>query len=141
MVIGATCEIQQNVKVYQGVTLGAKSFPRDGQGRLVRNAKRHPTVERDVVIYSNATVLGGDVTLGAGAVIGAGATITASVAAGTKVDGGKSRACATGRRGERRERRARAATVRERGDADESRRIDCRARSRAFSRVAAGCAP
>ena len=85
VVIGATCEIQQNVKVYQGVTLGAKSFPRDGQGRLVRNAKRHPTVERDVVIYSNATVLGGDVTLGAGAVIGAGATITASVAAGTKV--------------------------------------------------------
>ena len=85
VVIGATCEIHENVKIYQGVTLGAKSFPRDGEGRLVRNAKRHPTVERDVVIYSNATVLGGDVTLGRGAVIGAGATITRSVAAGTKV--------------------------------------------------------
>ena len=85
VVIGATCRIAENVKVYQGVTLGAKSFPRDGEGRLVRNAKRHPTVERDVVIYSNATVLGGDVTLGRGAVIGAGATITRSVEAGTKV--------------------------------------------------------
>ncbi|MEM9702133.1 MAG: serine acetyltransferase [Planctomycetota bacterium] len=85
VVIGATCEIAENVKIYQGVTLGAKSFPRDGDGRLVRNAKRHPTVERDVVIYSNATVLGGDVTLGAGVVIGAGATITKNVSAGTKV--------------------------------------------------------
>ena len=85
VVIGATCEIAENVKLYQGVTLGAKSFPRDGEGRLVRTAKRHPTVERDVVIYSNATVLGGDVTLGRGAVIGAGATITRSVEAGTKV--------------------------------------------------------
>ncbi len=85
VVIGATCRIAENVKIYQGVTLGAKSFPRDGEGRLVRNAKRHPTVERDVVIYSSATVLGGDVTLGAGAVIGAGATITKSVAAATQV--------------------------------------------------------
>ncbi|MFH5804380.1 serine O-acetyltransferase [Alienimonas sp. DA493] len=85
VVIGATCRIAENVKIYQGVTLGAKSFPRDGEGRLVRNAKRHPTVERDVVVYSNATVLGGDVTLGCGAVIGAGATITESVAPGTKV--------------------------------------------------------
>ena len=85
VVIGETCEIHGHVKLYQGVTLGAKSFARDGEGRLVRHTKRHPTIERDVVIYSNATVLGGDVTVGAGSVIGAGVTLTKSVPENTQV--------------------------------------------------------
>ena len=85
VVIGETCDIAENVKLYQGVTLGAKSFARDGEGRLVRNAKRHPTIERDVVVYSNATVLGGDVVVGAGSVIGAGVTLTKSVPPNTQV--------------------------------------------------------
>ena len=58
VVIGQTCVIGQHVKVYQGVTLGALSFPTDGSGALVRNTKRHPTIEDRVVIYANASVLG-----------------------------------------------------------------------------------
>lgn len=58
VVIGETCEIAESVKIYQGVTLGALSFPKDQDGRLVRGAKRHPTIEQGVVIYANATVLG-----------------------------------------------------------------------------------
>ena len=60
MVIGETCEIGQWVKLYQGVTLGALSFPTDAEGNLVRGTKRHPTIEDRVVIYANATVLGGE---------------------------------------------------------------------------------
>ena len=59
MVIGETCEIGDHVKLYQGVTLGALSFATDGDGNLVRGTKRHPTIEDRVVIYANATVLGG----------------------------------------------------------------------------------
>lgn len=71
VVIGETCEIANNVKLYQGVTLGAVSFPRDAEGNIIRGIKRHPTIEEGVVIYSNATVLGGKTVIGANAVIGA----------------------------------------------------------------------
>src|SRR5690606_4164751 len=70
VVIGETTEIGDNVKLYQGVTLGALSFPKDERGRLIRGYKRHPTVRDDVTIYANAIVLGGETTLGEGSVIG-----------------------------------------------------------------------
>ena len=79
VVIGETTEIGDNVKVYQGVTLGALSFPKDENGAIVRDRKRHPTIEDDVVIYANATILGGDTVIGHHAVIGSSAWITRSV--------------------------------------------------------------
>jgi serine O-acetyltransferase len=86
VVIGETTEIGTNVKVYQGVTLGALSFPRDeSTGELVRDTKRHPTIEDDVVIYANATILGGRTIIGHHAVIGSSAWITRSVAPYTTV--------------------------------------------------------
>ncbi|MFW6324703.1 MAG: serine O-acetyltransferase EpsC, partial [Desulfovibrionales bacterium] len=69
MVIGETCEIGDNVRLYQGVTLGAKSFPTDEKNRLVKGLARHPIVEDDVIIYSGATILG-RVRIGKGALIG-----------------------------------------------------------------------
>ena len=57
VVIGETCDIGHNVKLYQGVTLGALSFPRDSGGQIIRGMKRHPTLEDDVVVYANATIL------------------------------------------------------------------------------------
>ena len=80
VVIGETCDIGHNVKLYQGVTLGALSFPRDSGGHIIRGMKRHPTLEDDVVVYANATILGGDTVVGKGAVIGSNAWITQSVA-------------------------------------------------------------
>ncbi|NLE58552.1 MAG: serine acetyltransferase [Planctomycetes bacterium] len=85
VVIGATCEIAANVKIYQGVTLGALSFPKDAEGNLVRGAKRHPTIEEGVVIYSNASVLGGETVVGRNSVIGAGVSLTRSVGPNTIV--------------------------------------------------------
>jgi serine O-acetyltransferase len=85
VVIGETCEIGQHVKLYQGVTLGALSFPTDNDGNLVRGAKRHPTLEDGVVIYANATILGGRTVVGHHAVIGSSVWITASVAPHTTV--------------------------------------------------------
>lgn len=85
VVIGETTEIAANVKLYQGVTLGALSFPRDDDGNLVRNQKRHPTIEEGVVIYANATVLGGDTVVGANSTIGASVSLTQSVPANTIV--------------------------------------------------------
>ena len=79
VVIGETCEIGTNVKIYQGVTLGALSFPTDGEGQLVRGQKRHPTIEDRVVVYANATVLGGRTTIGHDAVIGSSVWVTRSV--------------------------------------------------------------
>ncbi len=79
VVIGETCEIGRNVKVYQGVTLGALSFPRDADGNLVRGTKRHPTLEDEVVVYANATVLGGETIIGHHAVIGSNVWLTQSV--------------------------------------------------------------
>ncbi len=79
VVIGETCVIGRNVKLYQGVTLGAKSFQLDEDGNPVKGVKRHPNIEDDVVIYAGATILGGDVTVGRGCVIGGNAWITHSV--------------------------------------------------------------
>ena len=79
VVIGQTCEIGDHVKLYQGVTLGALSFPTDGDGNLVRGTKRHPTIEDRVVIYANATVLGGATVVGHDSVIGSSVWLTRSV--------------------------------------------------------------
>lgn len=85
VVIGETCEIGKNVKLYQGVTLGALSFPRDGDGQLVRGKKRHPTLEDDVVVYANATILGGNTLVGHHAVVGSNVWLTHSVGPFTRV--------------------------------------------------------
>ena len=85
VVIGETTEIGEWVKLYQGVTLGALSFPTDEQGKLVRGTKRHPTIQDRVVIYANATVLGGQTIIGHDAVIGASTWITESVPPNTTV--------------------------------------------------------
>ncbi|MBW1980047.1 MAG: serine acetyltransferase [Deltaproteobacteria bacterium] len=84
VVIGETTTIGSRVRIYQGVTLGALSLPKEEVERL-RGAKRHPTIEDDVTIYAGATVLGGDTVIGAGAVIGGNVWITESVPPGTKV--------------------------------------------------------
>lgn len=85
VVIGGTAVIGSNVKLYQGVTIGAFSFDKDGSGDLVRNTKRHPTIEDDVVIYAGATILGGDTVIGRGSVIGGNVWLTHSVPPGTRV--------------------------------------------------------
>ena len=79
VVIGETCEIGERVKLYQGVTLGALSFPTDSEGNLVRDTKRHPTIEDRVVIYANATILGGRTVIGHDSVIGSSVWLTRSV--------------------------------------------------------------
>jgi serine O-acetyltransferase len=79
VVIGETCLIGAHVKLYQGVTLGALSFPTDEDGNLVRNTKRHPTIEDRVVVYANATILGGDTTVGHDSVIGSSVWLTKTV--------------------------------------------------------------
>ena len=79
VVIGETCDIGKNVKLYQGVTLGALSFPRDASGNIIRGMKRHPTLEDEVVVYANATILGGDTVVGHHAVIGSNVWLTQSV--------------------------------------------------------------
>ena len=85
MVIGETCEIAANVKLYQGVTLGALSFPKDSEGNMIRGQKRHPTIEENVVIYANATILGGDTVVGRNSVIGASVSLNKSVPPNTMV--------------------------------------------------------
>jgi serine O-acetyltransferase len=85
VVIGETTVIGNNVKLYQGVTLGALSFPKDEKGRLIRGQKRHPTIEDNVVIYAGATILGGDTTIGEGSIIGGNVWLTESVPAGSRV--------------------------------------------------------
>ena len=85
VVIGETCEIGQHVKIYQGVTLGALSFPQDESGHLIRSSKRHPTIEDHVVIYANATVLGGDTVVGHDSVVGSSVWLTHSVEPHTTV--------------------------------------------------------
>jgi serine O-acetyltransferase len=86
VVIGETTEIGAGVKIYQGVTLGALSFPRDeSTGKVMRGQKRHPTIEDEVVIYANATILGGDTVIGHHSVIGSSAQVTRSVAPYTTV--------------------------------------------------------
>ncbi|MFL6196284.1 MAG: serine O-acetyltransferase EpsC [Thermoanaerobaculia bacterium] len=85
VVIGETAVIGNGVKIYQGVTLGALSFPKDARGRLMRGAKRHPTLEDNVVVYAGATILGGDTVIGEGAVIGGNTWVVESVPPGEKV--------------------------------------------------------
>lgn len=74
VVIGETTVIKDNVKIYQGVTLGALSFPKDACGMLLRDIKRHPTIESNVTIYANASVLG-PITVGEGSIIGSNAWV------------------------------------------------------------------
>ncbi|MBI5516669.1 MAG: serine acetyltransferase [Deltaproteobacteria bacterium] len=85
VVIGETSRLGSHVKLYQGVTLGALSHPRDASGRVIRNTRRHPTVEDGVTVYANATVLGGDTVLGAGSVVGGSVFVTKSVPQGAVV--------------------------------------------------------
>lgn len=84
IVIGETSIIGKNVRLYQGVTLGAKSFPLDKDGRPIKGIARHPIVEDDVIIYAGATILG-RITIGKGAVIGGNKWVTEAVPAGTKI--------------------------------------------------------
>jgi serine O-acetyltransferase len=85
VVIGETTVIGTGVKLYQGVTLGALSFPRDAAGHIIRGRKRHPTVENGVTLYANATVLGGETVVGADSVIGGSVFLARSVPARSRV--------------------------------------------------------
>ena len=85
VVIGETCVIGRNVRLYQGVTLGGLSFAKDASGALVKGLKRHPNIEDDVVIYANATILGGETTIGAGSEIGGNVWLRASVPPNSRV--------------------------------------------------------
>ncbi len=85
IVVGETTVIGDHVKLYQGVTLGARSFELDEDGNPVKNIKRHPNIGNHVVIYANATILGGDTTIGDHCVIGGNTWLTRSVAAGSVV--------------------------------------------------------
>ena len=83
IVIGETTVIGEHVKLYQGVTLGAKSFALDDCGNPVKGGKRHPNIGNNVVIYANATILGGETTIGSGSIIAANAWINRSIPANT----------------------------------------------------------
>lgn len=85
VVIGETAEIGSGVTLYQGVTLGAWSFPRDDDGNLIRGTKRHPTLEDRVTVYSNASILGGTTIIGAGSQIGSSVSLNRSVPPNTIV--------------------------------------------------------
>ena len=84
VVIGATCIIGNNVKLYQGVTLGAKSFPLDKNGNPIKGIPRHPILEDDVIVYSNATILG-RITIGKGAIVGGNIWVTEDVKPGARI--------------------------------------------------------
>ena len=79
VVVGETTVIGEGVKLYQGVTLGALSLPKDAKGQIIRGRKRHPTVENGATLYANATVLGGATVVGADSVIGGSVFLTRSV--------------------------------------------------------------
>ena len=85
VVIGETTEIGDNVKIYQSVTLGALSFPKDERGRIIKGRKRHPTIGNNVIIYSGATILGSEAIVGNNAIVGGNVWITSSIPSGTKV--------------------------------------------------------
>jgi serine O-acetyltransferase len=85
VVIGETAEIGNNVKFYQGVTLGALSFPKDEKGNIIKGRKRHPSVGNNVVIYSGATLLGAETVIGDNVVIGGNVWIVGPVASGTRI--------------------------------------------------------
>ncbi|MFO7822253.1 MAG: serine O-acetyltransferase EpsC [Lentisphaeria bacterium] len=84
VVVGETAVIGKNVKIYQGVTLGALSFPKDERGQLIKGTKRHPNIEDNVTIYSGATLLG-DITIGHDSVIGGNVWITESIEPHSKI--------------------------------------------------------
>ncbi len=84
VVIGETCVIGDNVKIYQGVTLGARSFPMDERGRAIKGAKRHPDIESGVTVYSGATILG-PVVIGHDSIIGGNVWLTQSVPPDTRI--------------------------------------------------------
>ena len=88
IVIGETTEIGARVRIYQGVTLGARSFPLDDQGRPIKGVPRHPIVEDDVIIYSGATILG-RVRIGKGSVIGGNVWLTRDVPPNSRIVQGK----------------------------------------------------
>ena len=90
VVIGETAVIGRNVRIYQQVTLGAKSFESDADGALVKGLPRHPVVEDDVVIYAGATILG-RITIGRGSIIGGGVWVTESIPPGSVVTQAKPR--------------------------------------------------
>jgi serine O-acetyltransferase len=90
VVIGETCIIGQGVRIYQGVTLGAKSFPLDEEGNPVKGIPRHPIVEDEVVIYGGATILG-RITIGRGSVVGGNVWLTRSVPPASKITQGSER--------------------------------------------------
>ena len=81
---GETCIIGNNVKLYQGVTLGAKSFPLDEDGKPIKGIPRHPILEDNVIVYSNATILG-RITIGQGATVGGNIWVTEDVPAGARI--------------------------------------------------------
>ncbi|MFZ1237302.1 MAG: serine O-acetyltransferase EpsC [Prevotella sp.] len=83
-VVGATCVIGNNVKLYQGVTLGAKSFPLDDNGNPIKGIPRHPILEDNVIVYANATILG-RITVGKGSVVGANVWVTHDIDPNTKI--------------------------------------------------------
>ena len=84
VVIGETAVLGDNIRIYQGVTLGAGNFPKDACGMIIKGQKRHPTIGNNVTIYSGASVLG-DVTIGDNSVIGGNVWLTESLLPGTKV--------------------------------------------------------
>jgi serine O-acetyltransferase len=84
VVVGETATIGDRVRLYQGVTLGAKSFPLDEQGKPIKGIPRHPIVEDDVVVYAGATILG-RITIGKGSSVGGNVWLTSSVPPGTRV--------------------------------------------------------
>ncbi|MCC7373385.1 MAG: serine acetyltransferase [Verrucomicrobiales bacterium] len=79
VVVGETCRIGSRVKLYHGVTLGARSFVKDQAGKIVKGGKRHPDVEDNVTLYPNSTILGGDTVIGANSTIGANVFLMTSV--------------------------------------------------------------
>jgi serine O-acetyltransferase len=85
VVIGETTIIGDNVTIYQGVTLGALNFPKDKEGKIIRNSKRHPTICNSTVIYAGATILGGETVIGEHSVIGGNVWLTESVPANSRV--------------------------------------------------------
>lgn len=85
VVIGETCNIGNNVKIYHGVTLGARSFVKDEDGHVVKGGKRHPDVADNVTIYPNSTILGGKTVIGANSTIGANVFLMNSVPANSLV--------------------------------------------------------
>ncbi|GAT31466.1 serine O-acetyltransferase [Terrimicrobium sacchariphilum] len=85
VVIGETCTIGNHVKLYHGVTLGARSFAKDGEGHIIKGGKRHPDVHDNVTIYPNSTILGGETVIGANSTIGANVFLLQSVPANSLV--------------------------------------------------------